>query len=76
VGECVKEGREAGGPMGRGMVFLDEVGWMRSVGKKREELGAGRVYLALDVEEVESVASTGESTSLSGLVAYNEGTWR
>ena len=74
VSGYVKEKQEAGDPVGRGMVFLDGVGWTGFVGTKGEELGVGRAYPVQGAEEVESVASTGESTCTRGLVAYNEGT--
>ena len=72
----VSECEDAGGSVGWGMVFLDEVGWTHSMGIKREELGVGQVYPVRGAKEVESVASTGEGTVVRGLVAYNENTGR
>jgi hypothetical protein len=56
--EYVKEKREAGDLVGRGMVFLDEVGLMGFAGTKGEEPGAGQVSLGQGAEGVEFVAST------------------
>jgi len=72
----VKEKQEAGDLVGRGMAFLDGVGWMGFAGTKGEELGAGQAYPVRGAEGVESVASTGESTYKPGLVAYSGGTGR
>jgi len=75
VSEYVKEMGEAGDLVGRGMAFLDGVGWMDFAGTKGEEgLGEGRVYPGWDAEGVESVTSTGEGTCMPGLMAYKEDT--
>ena len=37
VSECVKEREETNGRMGRGIVFLDVVGWMGFVGSTKNK---------------------------------------
>ena len=75
VSEYVTEMQEAGDLVGRGMAFLDGVGWMGFAGIKGEEgLGEGRVYPGRGAEGVESVTSMGEDTCTSGLIAYKEDT--
>jgi hypothetical protein len=72
VSGYVKEKQEAGDPMGRGMVFLDGVGWTGFVETKGEEQGAGRVSLARGAEGAETSMREGGTYTLD--LAYKEDT--
>ena len=68
----VKEKQEAGDPMGRGMVFLDEVGWTGFGGTKGEEQGVGQVSLDRGAEGAETSTREGGTYTLD--LAYKEDT--
>lgn len=74
VSGYVKEKQEGEDLVGRGMAFLDGVGWTGFAETKGEGPGVDQVYPVRGAEGVESVASTGGGTCTLGLAAYNEDT--